>query len=299
MQYRKLGQSELLLSEISLGCMSLGKDHAENEKMIHASIDLGINFFDTADLYDRGFNEVSLGKALKNHRDKVLIATKVGNQWRKDGSGWDWNPRKEYILEAVKESLKRLDTDYIDLYQLHGGTLEDPIDECIEAFETLQKQGLIRFYGISSIRPNVIKKWVNTSKLSAVMTQYSLLDRRPEEFTLEYLHSHNVGVLVRGAVAKGLLAGKSEREYLEYLPKEVKLAQKALVPISSPARSPSQSAIRYCLDHEAVSSVVSGASSIKQLTQNANSSDSPPLTVSERIELQTALRPLQYKNHRV
>jgi aryl-alcohol dehydrogenase-like predicted oxidoreductase len=88
---------------------------------------------------------------------KVIIATKVGNQWRADGSGWDWNPNKDYIISAVEQSLKRLQTDYIDLYQLHGGTMEDPIDETIEAFEQLQKQGKIRYYGISSIRPTVIE----------------------------------------------------------------------------------------------------------------------------------------------
>src|ERR1035437_7075729 len=83
--------------------------------------DNGINYFDTADLYDKGLNEINIGNALKAKRDQIIIATKVGNQWRSDGTGWDWNPRKDYILKAVEQSLQRLQTNYIDLYQLHGG----------------------------------------------------------------------------------------------------------------------------------------------------------------------------------
>lgn len=167
--------------------MSLRNDHNENTRIIHHAIDLGINFFDTADLYDKGTNEISLGKALKGKREQVMLATKVGNQWRANGSGWDWNPRKEYILQAIDKSLERLQTDHIDLYQLHGGTIEDPMDETIEAFELLQQQGKIRYYGISSIRPNVIREYIKRSSISSVMMQYSLLDRRPEETCLDLL----------------------------------------------------------------------------------------------------------------
>ncbi len=98
------------------------------------ALDSGINYFDTAELYQAGENERTVGKAFKGMRDRVLIATKVGNQLRPDGSGWDWNPGKDYILEAVDKSLQRLQTGYIDLYQLHGGTLDDPIDENHRSF---------------------------------------------------------------------------------------------------------------------------------------------------------------------
>src|SRR5688572_18763212 len=118
MEYVQLGKSDLHISRIGFGCMSLGDDDAGNETILHQAADLGINFFDTADLYAKGMNEISVGKALKSRRDKVYIASKVGNQWRADGSGWDWNPRKEYILHQVEGSLQRLHTDYIDLYQL-------------------------------------------------------------------------------------------------------------------------------------------------------------------------------------
>ena len=190
MLYRQLGKSGLQISEIGFGCMSLKENDPGNEEIIHRAIDYGINFFDTADIYQNGQNEICLGKAVMHRRKQVVIATKVGNQLRKDGNGLDWNPRKDHIISSVEKSLQRLQTDYIDLYQLHGGTIEDPISETIEAFETLQQQGKIRFYGISSIRPNVISEYVDRSKIASVMMQYSLLDRRPEESCFELLEKN-------------------------------------------------------------------------------------------------------------
>jgi aryl-alcohol dehydrogenase-like predicted oxidoreductase len=111
MNYKQLGKSSLRISEISFGCMSLGKDQATNDRLLHSAMEAGINYFDTADLYDKGWNEESVGKALAGKRTSVVLATKVGNQWRADGSGWDWNPRKEYILQAVEQSLQRLRTE--------------------------------------------------------------------------------------------------------------------------------------------------------------------------------------------
>ena len=143
MQYTSLGRSPLQISCIAFGCMSLPQDTA-SASILHKAVDAGINYFDTADLYDKGLNEELVGAALKGMRKQVIIATKVGNVWRTDGSGWDWNPSKEHILKSVEASLKRLQTDYIDLYQLHGGTIDDPIDEAIEAFEQLVQQGKIR-----------------------------------------------------------------------------------------------------------------------------------------------------------
>src|SRR5699024_6403991 len=102
-----------------------------------------------------------------------------------------WDPSKKHIKTAVKQSLQRLHTDYIDLYQLHGGTIDDPIDETIEAFEELKTEGLIREYGISSIRPNVIKQYIEKSSIRSVMMQYNLLDRRPEE-TMRLLAKHGI-----------------------------------------------------------------------------------------------------------
>ena len=125
MEYQQLGKSDLKISRIGFGCMSLKPNDPESEKILLQAIELGINYFDTADLYDKGANEEMLGRVFKANRNKIILATKAGNQWRPDGSGWDWNPRKEYILQCAEQSLKRLQTDYIDLFQLHGGTMND------------------------------------------------------------------------------------------------------------------------------------------------------------------------------
>ena len=144
--------------------MSLPNNVNEAKKIIDTAIHAGINFFDTANIYDGGKNEELVGKALKEHREKVILATKVGNKLNPDGEGWTWDPiERPYYWRKLKHSLHRLGTDYIDLYQLHGGTMEDNIDETIDAFESLKKEGLIRQYGISSIRPTVIKRFLENS----------------------------------------------------------------------------------------------------------------------------------------
>jgi aryl-alcohol dehydrogenase-like predicted oxidoreductase len=274
-------------------------------------VDLGINYFDTADIYDQGENEITVGRALRDSRSKLFIATKVGNQPRPDGTGWGWNPHKEYILGAAEASLKRLQTDYIDLYQLHGGTLDDPIDETIEAFELLKEQGKIRAYGISSIRPNVIREYVARSNMVSVMMQYSLLDRRPEESCLELLRENGIGVMVRGAVAKGLLADKPAMEYLGYSKEEVQqtvdtvqgLGSKvqdsgSKVKGSGAVRTPAQTALQFALRGPAVCSVVAGMRTEEQLVENVRAVEAPDLTDSEYQKLTTVLGPNVYQAHR-
>ena len=299
MKYYQLGKTDLKVSEIGYGCMSLSENHQENEKLIHQALEYGINYFDTADLYQKGFNEESLGKSLHEIRDQVVIATKVGNQWRADGSGWDWNPGKSYILEAIDGSLQRLKTDYIDLYQLHGGTMDDAIEETIDAFEILKQQGKIRHYGISSIRPNVIRQYLNKSHIESVMTQYSLLDRRPEEETLEMLHKNKISVVTRGTVAKGLLAGKSVRDYLGYTAEEVQKMANTVKELSKNYGSMTEVALKYVLQHPAVTSIVLGMSNSSQLKEAIKAVENEhDLSQEDRNKLKTALTPRFYEAHR-
>lgn len=298
MEYKKLGKSDLNISCIGFGCMSLKDNQAENEKILHQALEYGINYFDTADLYDKGMNETSIGTALKGKREQAVIATKAGNQWRADGSGWDWNPRKEYILTVVEESLIRLRTDYIDLYQLHGGTIDDPIDETIEAFELLQKQGKIRYYGISSIRPNVINEYVRRSNIVSVMMQCSLLDRRPEETCLPLLQEHNIGVLARGSVASGLLVNKPAKPYLNYNEDQVQMAATAIRNLSGPHRSAAQTAIQFVLKNAAITSAVVGIRTLEQLKDAAETVSVPWLTEAETEQLEKSIEKNFYKEHR-
>ena len=293
-----MGKSDLRISRIAMGCMSLGTEQESNEKIIHRAIEGGINYFDTADLYDKGLNEESVGAALKAKRKDVIIATKAGNQWRADGSGWDWNPSKDYILSCAENSLRRLQTDYIDLYQLHGGTMEDPIDETIEAFEILKQQGKIRWYGISSIRPNVIREYVKRSNIVSVMMQYSLLDRRPEETCLDLLQQANIGVLARGSVATGLLVDKPAKPYLNYSGADVEQAAAAVKAISSDNRTPAQTAIQFVLQHPALTAAVVGIRTMEQLEEALQVLKTKSLTEEEMNRLRNSIAVNRYEQHR-
>ncbi|MCM3692924.1 aldo/keto reductase [Neobacillus niacini] len=303
MKKRKLGNSDLWVTELSLGCMSIGTEEKAAREIIETALDEGINYFDTADLYDFGENEKIVGTALKEVRDKVVIATKVGNRWKSDKSGWSWDPSKSYIKEAVKQSLKRLGTDYIDLYQLHGGTIEDPVDDVIEAFEELKAEGFIHYYGISSIRPNVIREFVKKSHLVSVMMQYSILDRRPEEEALPLLHEHGISVVTRGPLAKGLLSDKmlekvSHKGYQDYSEQELLEVLPTLADRLASDRSFTEIALQYNLAHPAVASVIAGASSPEQVRINAKSIRSQPLTQQEVTIIKEISKAGRYKEHR-
>ncbi|QWH19137.1 aldo/keto reductase [Bacillus mycoides] len=304
MKKRQLGNSDLYVTEIGFGCMSLGTSEAEAMRIIDEAIDLGINFFDTADLYDYGLNEEFVGKALKGKRDQIVLATKVGNRWTEEKNGWSWDPSKAYIKAEAKESLRRLQTDYIDLYQLHGGTTEDLIDETIEAFEELKKEGIIRHYGISSIRPNVIREYAKRSNIISVLMEYSLLNRRPEEW-FQVLNEHQISVIARGPLAKGILTNNNaskiervkEKDYLSYSYDELNTTLASVKEIIG-EKSLTGLAVQYCLHNENVASVIPGASSIQQLQANVHAGEQTSLTKEEYRQLQQIVKFDTYALHR-
>ena len=302
MKRNQLGRSDLFVSEVGFGTMSLPANETEAIKLIHNAMDQGITFFDTADLYEQGRIETVLGKAIKGHRDEVILASKVGNHWESGKDGWFWDPSKTYIKKAIKGSLKRLGVDYLDLYQLHGGTLEDPIEETIEAFEELKQEGLIRWYGISSIRPNVIREYVTRSNIVSVMMQYSLLDRRPEETVLDLLYENQISVIARGPVAKGLLSANGlaripSNGYLDYSPLELESTINKLTQSLPTDMSLSHAAIRYVLTHPAVATVIPGASRSEQVIENAEAAK-VQLTDQVSHSLRDLTKPTFYDQHR-
>jgi len=297
MEYTRLGKSDLEVSRIAFGCMSLEQDINNTRRILHRAIDLGINFFDTADLYQFGENEKMLGKAFQGMRDEVIISSKVGNEWFQDKSGWRWNPSGKYILKEVEESLKRLQTDYIDLYMLHGGTIDDPIDETIATFENLKHQGKIRYYGISSIRPNVIREYVRRSDIAGVMMQYSLLDRRPEESCLSLLKENSIGVLARGTLAKGLLVDKPAISFLNYTGGEVQKIASKISDLTNEKRSATQIALNFVLANKAITSAVVGIRTRDQLEEVVQYTQSD-LKPEDILTLKSVLTPNLYEQHR-
>jgi len=292
----KLKGTNLEISPIGLGCMSLKGDLKEDQKVISKAIEGGINFFDTADLYQNGNNEEILGQAIRGKRSDLVLATKVGNQLAPDGKTWAWNPRKSYIMQAVEGSLRRLRTDYIDLYQLHGGMIEDPFEEIFEAFELLKSQGKIRAFGISSIRPNVIGRWMKTLAPATLMLQYNPLDRRPEEEIFGLVAGSITQVLVRGAFARGVLIDKIGAGFLDFSELEIKAVRNRIL---SFGLNPEAFLIRFGLYQPSVASLIIGASSssqIEKIIQGCEESNTVPLTWIDELKAEFSAK--KYDLHR-
>lgn len=303
MKQRRLGKSDLYVSEVGFGCMSVGKEEAPAIRLIQEAVANGVNFLDTADLYDQGLNETFVGKAIAGRRDEVIVATKVGNRFFPGKPGWLWEPSKPYIKESVKASLKRLNTDYIDLYQLHGGTMDDPMDEVIEAFEELRQEGHIRYYGISSIRPNVIREYIKKANMVSVMMQYSIIDRRPEESVMPFLADHEVSVIARGPLSHGTLTGKLRREdfdgILDYSAGELaQLADVLQKARDSDHHTPGGVALRYPLASPVVAAVMPGASKVEHLRDNCLAGDMPELAGEKLERIRKASKPIRYRSNR-
>ncbi|MBY6178194.1 aldo/keto reductase [Staphylococcaceae bacterium DP2N0-1] len=266
-------KSGIEISELGLGCMSLGTDYKTAQPIIESAIENGITYFDTADMYDQGINEEIVGKALKQYqnRDDIVIGTKVGNRLTEDGN-ITWDPSKKHIKEGVKGSLQRLGLDYIDLYQLHGGTIDDPLDETISAFDELKQEGLIRAYGISSIRPNVIGYYLKHSQIETLMSQFNLIDNRPESL-LDDIHEKQIKVLARGPVFKGLLTSNSNEALdkkfadgiFDYTQDELGETIASVKEIESNLTALS---FNYLKSHDALGSIIVGASSVEQLEES-------------------------------
>lgn len=293
-----LGASGISVSTIAFGAMSLTGDSAHDQRLIHRALELGINMIDTADLYQQGDNERIIGQAINGRREEVVLASKGGNQLAPDGKSWTWNPNPDYLRRALEASLKRLGTDYLDLYQLHGGTMEDPKEEVIRFFEEERKRGTIRAYGISSIRPTVIDYWLKHAEMDTLMLQYSALDRRAEEQIFPMLTEQNVTVLARGTLAKGLLAGKPAREYLGISAAEIADIVGQAFPEKQQS-SRAASAIRYALAPKEVAVAVVGASSFPQLKEAVEAGRIQELSSQEKQYLDRLLPRLMYKNHRL
>lgn len=266
-------KSGIEISELGLGCMSLGTDYKKAQPIIESAIDNGITYFDTADIYDQGVNEEIVGKALKKYqnRDDIVIGTKVGNRLTDDGH-MTWDPSKKHIKESVKGSLKRLGLNHLDLYQLHGGTIDDPLDETISAFDELKQEGYIRAYGISSIRLNVIDYYLKNSQIETLMSQFNLIDNRPESL-INDVHDKQVKILARGPVFKGLLTSKSvdvidekfKNGVLDYTQDELGSTIASIKELESNLTALS---FKYLTSHDAMGSIIVGASSVEQLEEN-------------------------------
>ncbi|HET7650175.1 MAG TPA: aldo/keto reductase [Gammaproteobacteria bacterium] len=216
MPERQLGQLGLKVSILGLGCMGMsdfykGGSETESIATIHRAIDLGVTFFDTADMYGPFTNEVLVGKALKDKRESVVLATKFGNQRSPDGKFLGINGRPEYVRKCCDASLKRLGVDHIDLYYQHRVDTSVPIEETVGAMAELVHAGKVRYLGLSEAAPATIRRAHKVHPISALQTEYSLWTRDPEDEVLPTVRELGIGFVAYSPLGRGFLTGAFKR----------------------------------------------------------------------------------------
>ncbi|GAA6621456.1 aldo/keto reductase [Scytonema sp. NUACC26] len=212
MKTRKLGDRGLVVSELGLGCMGMSefygdRDEQEAISTIHHALDLGVTLLDTADMYGPFTNEKLVGRAIKDRRDLVVLATKFGNVRTEDGGWLGVSGKAEYVHQACDASLKRLGVDVIDLYYQHRVDPTVPIEETIGAMAELVQQGKVRYLGISEANPATIRRAQAVHPIAALQTEYSLWSREPEDEILDTVRELGIGFVAYSPLGRGFLSG--------------------------------------------------------------------------------------------
>jgi aryl-alcohol dehydrogenase-like predicted oxidoreductase len=216
MQLRKLGTQNLTVSALGLGCMGMSQsygtpDDAESIATIHRALELGVNFFDTAEVYGPFKNEELLGRALKGRRDRAVIATKFGFSISASNPLGGLDSRPQHVLQVADQSLRRLDTDYIDLFYQHRVDPAVPIEDTVGAMSRLVEQGKVRFLGLSEAGVKTLRRAHAVHPISALQSEYSLWERNLEADVLPALRELGIGLVPYSPLGRGFLTGKAPR----------------------------------------------------------------------------------------
>jgi aryl-alcohol dehydrogenase-like predicted oxidoreductase len=296
MKYRRLGRSGMKVSEISLGSwLTLGGtvDRDASKKVVRKAWDLGINFFDTADVYSRGEAEVALGKALSGlPRNEIVVATKVmGRVWEGPlGAGLS----RKHVMDAMDASLRRLGMDYVDLYQAHAPDDDTPLEETLSTFNDLVRAGKTRYVGVSNFSTEQTVECMRIcerngwERIVSHQPVYNLLDRRVEPALIPRCRTEGIGLIVYSPLAQGVLTGKykggkkpaSSRAVSDgakfmgrWLEREALASVSAVEKVAKRrGKTPAQIALAWVLREEAVSSAIIGATRPEQVAENAKAS---------------------------
>ena len=314
MRMRTLGKTGVQVSEIGLGAFPIagmwqrpdgsgigwtGTDDGESIALIHRAEELGINLIDTAEGYGDGHSEILTGKALQGRRDKWVIATKVQPNLGIDANSHDEKAVRQRIVDACEGSLQRMQTEAIDLYQLHAIPHEWAMPVVMETLAQLKRDGKVRWYGISTNNREAINKLRAFGPIHVLQIGYNLLERSADAL-LQWAKAEEIGTLIRVPLAKGMLSGKYSGDDATSLPSDdlryerfnrpetvdglSKLPQLSF--LATPERSMVQASLRFVLDHPGVTCVIAGAKNRRQIEENAASSEIPSLT---EVELARAL----------
>ncbi|MGG5254409.1 aldo/keto reductase [Neobacillus sp. SM06] len=298
MEYRTLGKSGLKVSEIGFGAWAIGGDawgevdDVQSIKAMNHAFEMGINFFDTADVYGDGRSEKLVAQLIKGKRDQVIISTKGGllGHTRKPEPIYD---KPEKVIKAFEDSLTRLGVDYIDVYFCHiWWHVEEETLAFLEAFERLKQEGKVRAVGVSTDNFDYLKTFNRNHSIDVLQVEYSILNRAAEKEILPYCQQENIGVVVRGPLQKGLLTGKFtkemqfagndvrqhwERKWFEEQVDKVEMLKQ----FKREGRTLGQLALQFVLSHPAISTAIPGAKTDKQVEENALASIRPLLTNEE------------------
>ena len=296
MDYRRLGHSGLWVSAVGIGCNNFGAkcDEAATRAVVHACLDAGITLFDTADIYgNRGGSETLLGRILGHHRKDIVLASKFGLPMGEgpylNGAG------RHYIMRAVEDSLRRLRTDHLDLYQVHRPDPATPIEETLRALDDLVRDGKVRYVGCSNFAGWQLAEaeWAaragGTVRFISAQNEYSLVDRRIEGDLVPAANAYGVGILPYFPLANGLLTGKYQRNHampdgarMTERPTRAEevltdrnwtIAEKVADYAAARGHSLLEAAIGWLASQDHVPSVIAGATTAEQVAQNAAAAD--------------------------
>lgn len=306
MKYRDFGNTGIKVSEIGFGCWAIGGNNHGNSygpttdksstDAINKALELGLNFFDTADVYGWGHSEELLGKVLRGKRDRVVIATKVGADFYQGTGFQTFTP--DYIRFALEKSLTRLKTDYIDVYQLHNPPMKlISKEETYATLRELKKEGKVRAFGVSVFTPIEGITAINVGQPDCVQITYNIFSCRPEEQLLPRAFETGCAIIAREPLANGFLTGKYDTAPkfaagdfrknwpMEYVQARSDATRELSFLKKNGQQSMAQAALKYPLMAQAVSTVIVGLKDVDMVEENLAASDAGPLSTEEMKQI--------------